>query len=172
VWQVGDSVEQNDTFKVEIKMAKADKVTDNILAGLPATLERSNIVSIVNVTWQKTFTRVETNKKSTNARGWGPLNCILLDHPELQETNDRVKSVTQIYEKQVKDGIYITNLSTLNTYQGSMGLCMDMFLEHKVKEMALGKMTPTEKKEKRRLTGQKKKDRGKRVSAGLVVITN
>jgi hypothetical protein len=67
--------------------------------------------------------------------------------------------------------IDITDLSTLNTDQGSMSLCMDMFLDHKVKETELDKMTPAEKKEKGRLTGQMKNDRGVRLSAGLVAIT-
>jgi hypothetical protein len=71
---------------------------------------------------------VETNKKAIAARGWVPLNYILLDHPDLQETKERVTSIHGIYEKQVRDGIDIADLSTLNTDQGSMGLCMDMFL--------------------------------------------
>jgi hypothetical protein len=127
-WQVVDSVEQNSKFKIESNKAKADSVTAKDRAGLPAALERSDIVRIVNVAWQNSFTRVETNKKATAACGWGPLNYILLDHPELQETKDMVKSINEIYEKQVRDGIDITCLSTLNTDQGSMGLCMDMFI--------------------------------------------
>jgi hypothetical protein len=52
-----------------------------------------------------------------------------------------------------------------------MGLCMDMFLDHTVKETALWKMNPAKKKEKRRQTGQMKKDRGAGLSAGIMVIT-
>jgi hypothetical protein len=74
VRHVGDSVEQNGTFNIECKKANADTVTAKIRAGLPATPERSDIVRIVNVTRQKSFARVETNKKVTAARGWGPLN--------------------------------------------------------------------------------------------------
>jgi hypothetical protein len=47
------------------------------------------------------------------------------------------------------------DLTTLNTEQGSMGLCMDMFLDHTVQDQALGQMTAAEKKEKRRQTGQR-----------------
>jgi hypothetical protein len=172
VWQVGDSVEQNGIFKIESKKAKADTVRGKNRAGLPATLKRSNIVRIVNVAWQKSFAWVEKNKKAIAVRGWGSLNCIGLYHPALQETKDMFKSINEIYEKQVRYGIDITDLSTLNTNQGSMGLCMDMFLDQKVKEMALGKMTPAEKKDKRLLAGQMKKDRGARLSAGLVATTD
>jgi hypothetical protein len=93
VWQVGDSVEQNSTFKIESTKANANTATATIQAGLPATLKRSNIVRIVNIAWQNSFARVETNKKAIDARECGPLNYILMDHPELQETKDRVKSI-------------------------------------------------------------------------------
>jgi hypothetical protein len=55
-----------------------------------------------------------------------------LDHPELQETKDRVRSINEIYDKQVRDSVKITDIATLNIQQSSMGLCMDMFLDHKV----------------------------------------
>jgi hypothetical protein len=65
------------------------------------------------------------------------------------------------YEKQARDGVYLSDLATLNPEQGSMGLCMDMFLDHTVQEHALGKMTAAEKKEKRCQRGQiKKRARG------------
>jgi hypothetical protein len=48
-WQLRDSAEQNGTFKIESMKAKADTGRCNICAGLPATLERSDIVRIVNI---------------------------------------------------------------------------------------------------------------------------
>jgi hypothetical protein len=50
--------------------------------------------------------------------GWGLLNYVLLDHPELQETKDRVESIHDIYKKQVMDGVEITDLTSLNTGNG------------------------------------------------------
>jgi hypothetical protein len=91
MWQIGDSTEQNGTFKIESKKAKACAVRATIRAGLPATLEKSDIVRIVNVAWQTSFARVDTNKRVIAARGRVPLNYILLDHPELQETKDIVQ---------------------------------------------------------------------------------
>jgi hypothetical protein len=60
----------------------------------------------------------------------------------------------------------------LNTENGAMGQCMDMFLDHKVQENALGKLTAVEKKEKRRQKGLVKKAGVTRISAGLIAITN
>jgi hypothetical protein len=55
VWQLGDSAEQNGTFKIEGKKTKTktETVRCKIHTGLPATLERSDIVRIVNIAWQK-----------------------------------------------------------------------------------------------------------------------
>jgi hypothetical protein len=96
----------------------------------------------------------------------------MLDHSELQETKDRARSIKEIYEQQVKDGVDIADLTSLNTYRGAMGLTMDMFLDHKVEENALGQLSAAAKKEKQRQTGLTRKDGGARISAGLQVITN
>jgi hypothetical protein len=172
MWQVGDSPEQNGTFKIESKKANADTVWHKIRAGLPAMLERCDIVRIVNIARQKSFARVDTNLKAIAERGWGALNYVLLDHPELQETKDRVESINDIYKKQVMDGVEITDLTSLNTDKGSMGLAMDMFLDNALQDKALGKLTVAEKKEKRRQAGMLRKDGGARLSAGLMVITD
>jgi hypothetical protein len=70
----------------------------------------------------------------------------MLDHPELQEINDRVRSIKDIYEQQVKDGVDIVDLTSLNIDRGAMGLTMDMFLDHKVEENALGQLSAAAKK--------------------------
>jgi hypothetical protein len=49
MWQVGDSTEQNGTFKIESKKANANTVRNKIGAGLPAMLEKTDIVRIVNL---------------------------------------------------------------------------------------------------------------------------
>jgi hypothetical protein len=67
LWQVGDSEEQNGTFKVERKKSKADTARENIRSGIPTTLERSDIVQIVHVAWKKLFACVNTNKRAIAA---------------------------------------------------------------------------------------------------------
>jgi hypothetical protein len=123
MWKVGDSTEINGTFKIESKKekAKACTVRDNIRAGLPATLEKSDIVQIFNVAWKKSFARVDTNKRAITACGWVPLKYILLDHPELQETKDILQSINEIYANQVINGVEITDLTMLSTDNGAMG---------------------------------------------------
>jgi hypothetical protein len=60
----------------------------------------------------------------------------------------------------------------LNTDNGAMGQCMDMFRDHKIQEKSLGKFTAVEKKEKRHQAGLVRKAYGARISAGIVVITD
>jgi hypothetical protein len=62
----------------------------------------------------RSFARVEQNKRAIAARGWGPLNYILLDHPSLQETKDRAGSIAELYEHQVNYGGSIVDLTLLN----------------------------------------------------------
>jgi hypothetical protein len=81
VWQLGDSAEQNGTLKIDIKKAKAETVRCKIRAGLPATLERSDIVRIVNIAWQKSFARVNTNLRVIAERGCPPPELCDLGSP-------------------------------------------------------------------------------------------
>jgi hypothetical protein len=104
--------------------------------------------------------------------GCPPLNYVLLDHPELQETNGRVQSIHDIYEKQVMDGVAITDLALLTTDKGSMGLTMNMFLDNGVHGKELGKLTAAGENEKWREAGILRKVGGARLSAGLMVITD
>jgi hypothetical protein len=101
-----------------------------------------------------------------------PNHLLHAFHPELQETKDMVRSIKKIYEQQVEDGVEISDLTSLNTDRGAMSLPMDMFLDHKVEENALGQLSGAAKKDKRRQTGLARKDGGARVSAGLQVVTD
>ena len=46
-------------------------------------LKKTDVVLLVQHAWKESFAIKETNKKAIAERGWGPLNYILLDHPEL-----------------------------------------------------------------------------------------
>jgi hypothetical protein len=50
-------------------------------------------------------------------------------------------------KKQLMDGVEITDLTSLNTDKGSMGLTMGMFIDNALQEKVLGKLTATKKKE-------------------------
>jgi hypothetical protein len=88
-WQVGDSTEQNGSYKMAITKAKTELVLrKQRCCWSNARVETYEIVVVVNAAWEKSFARVECNKKAIAVRGWNPLTRNLLDHPEIAETKD------------------------------------------------------------------------------------
>ena len=92
-WQVGDSNEQNASWKINITKAKSALVLHKIRMGMTIALTRNDIIPIVNVAWQQSFAQVRTNKLSISIRGWGPLNRVLLLHPEILKTKSETITV-------------------------------------------------------------------------------
>ena len=50
-------------------------------------LLHTDVIPIVNYAWTCSFAKERTNLKAISDRGWGPVNWILLSHPEIQSTN-------------------------------------------------------------------------------------
>ena len=83
-WQVGDSSEQNGSYKMAIMKAKAKLGDMKIKQCIKNPhVEKDKIVLVVNQAWNASFARVEYNKKAIAARGWNPLTFNLLDNPEI-----------------------------------------------------------------------------------------
>lgn len=85
-WQVGDSSEQNGSYKVCQKKVKFEVLEKKKELNLPLTLGPTDIVPIVKKSWDSSFGRVEHNKKAINDRGWLLCNKALLIHPEVMRT--------------------------------------------------------------------------------------
>lgn len=81
LWQVADSSELNGCFKIQLTKAKKNyrkfKPINN------KSFESSDIIPLVRHAWDLSFGRASVAKKAIAARGWGPLNYVLLDHPGL-----------------------------------------------------------------------------------------
>jgi hypothetical protein len=84
MWQVGGSKQQNGQYKDISKEGKAKVLPMKTKHGLRFTTIKQDIMWIVCYSWEKIFARFETNKHAIAERGWGPLNYVLLDHPELK----------------------------------------------------------------------------------------
>jgi hypothetical protein len=110
---------------------------------------------------------MDNNIKAIAEHGCPLLKYVLLDHPELQEMKDRVQSISDIYEKQVMDGVASTGLASLNTNKGYMGLTMDMFLDHAAQDKALGKLSAAERKK----VGAKRECQGKTGAFGFLLAS-
>ena len=94
LWQVADSSEQNGCFKIacsEIKEKLLKKRLDMMIDS-PSILP-TDIVPIVNYSWDRSFAKVATNKKAIAARGWCPLNYNLLTNTQIQPTMTKTEMV-------------------------------------------------------------------------------
>jgi hypothetical protein len=90
LWQVGGSKQQNSQYKDRSKEGKENLLTIKTKHGLRFTIIKQDIIWIVCYAWEKSFAPAETNKHAIAERGWGPLNYVLLYHPELKAIRDRV----------------------------------------------------------------------------------
>jgi hypothetical protein len=95
------------------------------------TLTRHDIMWLVRYAWKKSFARVRTNTQTIAERGWGPLNYVLLDHPELQEIEERVKRAEEIDTRE--DTAQQMSLTLLNTDEGTSGETFNLFLQQKIR---------------------------------------
>jgi hypothetical protein len=85
-WQVGDSAEQNGSWKMATTRDKRKLSQFRISMGMPVNIRPSDIVPIVNNAWKQSFARVGPNKRAISRRGWQPLNRGLLQNPEVLKT--------------------------------------------------------------------------------------
>jgi hypothetical protein len=133
--------------------------------GLKFTIIKQDIMWIVRYAWEKSFARIQTNKHAIAERGWGPLNYVLLDHPELKAIEDRVSLVTL---RDDGDRYFPQeNLNYLKTTEGIAGDNIELFLEEKARREELDGMDRAGRDRRRRETAQKKLDMGKRLTAGI-----
>ena len=130
-WQVGDSSEQNGCFKMALTRAKQELVTKKNDAGLEFSINKTDIVGLVQIAWKRSFARVKTNIKAVAHRGWGPkaLNYNVLLHPEILATKHGAK------EKELTTGLE-TNVAPedLNLSEGLAATLVERIVDYKVKE--------------------------------------
>ena len=81
VWQVGDSPEMNGSFKTEFYRAKEDLMSFKIRRGMPAKLNATDIMPLVNIAWNRSFAKIESNRKAISTRGWYPPTRKVLQDP-------------------------------------------------------------------------------------------
>ena len=65
-------------------------------ADLPYVIEKMDVVIVMSAVWEKSFSTVKNNCTDIFEQGWGPLNYVLLDHPEIaRSTMTTEASVSQ-----------------------------------------------------------------------------
>ena len=121
IWQVGDSAKQNGSFKMAIVWAKTNLLQKKAEACLPFAIEKTDVILVVHMAWRESFAIVVRNKKVIAERGWGPLNFILLDHPELKKVQEIVNGVNNAYEHFALTGMVPISPSDLIMDNGMAG---------------------------------------------------
>jgi hypothetical protein len=80
--------------------------------------------------WLKSFGGIETNKDAIVERGWGPLNCVLIDDPELQDCQNIIlERGRSAYRTTIVSSSKVIDLTALNKTEGSDGNSFMMFVE-------------------------------------------
>jgi hypothetical protein len=88
-WQVGDSSEQNGSYKLALTNYKRELVMKKQRHCFKnPQLETYEIVVIMNEASKKSFARVEFNEDAITAHGWYPLTRNLCDHPDFSATKE------------------------------------------------------------------------------------
>lgn len=83
-WQVGDSSEQNGSFKCHWYGAKKELVDFMIDHDFkPLAIRNENVMPLLTKAWKKSFANVVNVRKAIADRGWFPPTRKLLDHKEI-----------------------------------------------------------------------------------------
>ena len=93
VWQLGDSSEQNGSYKMAMTSEKDALVLYKQRMEMPIAIQRCDVMPLVHRTVAPSFRRVESNIKALRVRGWVECNLVLMDHPDVQRNAARIKAV-------------------------------------------------------------------------------
>jgi hypothetical protein len=91
MWQPADSSEINGSFKMSLNRVKTFYLSTK--KDGKQNFQQLDVIPILNMSWEKTIARKESNWKAILSRGWTVLNYILLGNDRLLQTNsDQIKN--------------------------------------------------------------------------------
>lgn len=100
LWQVADSSELNGCFKMQLTKLKKNYRKYKPIS--KKTFESTDIIPLVRQAWTLSFGRSGVARKAIAARGWGPLNYILLDHPTLLHFKKPIQQLNNQPKKSIE----------------------------------------------------------------------
>jgi len=163
-WQVGDSTEQNDCFKMALTKAKQQLVQYKNDCGLDFVIEKEDVVGLVGKAWKASFARTETNVKAICQRGWGPraLNFNVLLHPEIPSSKPGEKQSSALPESKI-DPVELNLSGDIAT------TLIDRIIIHKNKEASTSGDGALERMRKRKANAEAKiASKSSQMTAGLL----
>ena len=89
---------------------------------------------VVHKAWVASFARVDLNKNAITERGWGPLNYVLLDNPELNKYANKQR-IVQAYEQLSLTGDVPADINSLNTEDGISHMLLDKLIDNRSQQL-------------------------------------
>jgi hypothetical protein len=132
IWQVADSPQLNGSFKTELTRAKRRFFDIKSQRG-HQNFEMTDIVPLVAHAWTKSFGVVQNAKTSIAHRGWGPLNFVLLDHPDVRKIVHN-ESATNQQQQTTETSSF--NFRSVNTTEGFAGNILEKIVSEHIKDSA------------------------------------
>ena len=69
-WEIGDSPEQNGSFKLALTKCKRDLLTQKERRRAAFAVEKDDFVDLVSEAWDESFAHFATNQKAIAEQGW------------------------------------------------------------------------------------------------------
>ena len=85
-WKVDDSKEQKGTFNIAMTDEKRKLLVLKREHYLNESIDKSDLMLLINIMWNKSFVRVDKNKRAIVDRGWGPHNHNILTFSQSRTT--------------------------------------------------------------------------------------
>ena len=169
-WQVGDSSEQNGSWKMSMTKSKETLVKEKLQLGLPVTIDKTDIIPLCNKAWPKSFgAGIARNLKALSDRGHNPLNRALLMHPDILSTRAEIIDVDEEQPAPHRHArglpSFFVDVESLNMNTGFAAECMDTIFHSDCKEKS------KERRKRSRENGEAvaaSLDRTKKLTAGIV----
>jgi hypothetical protein len=134
-WQVGDSAEQNGTFKT-LWYREKDRVTKyNSDRSMPLTINPWDVMPIMMRIFRHSYDRPVTNRNCTSDRGWCPANRKLLSHKELKPPLPAAEGPPTNQQGQAQS----SDLSSLNLENGYSTDVLDRILQYQMRNEGIAR---------------------------------
>ena len=121
-WQVGDSEEQNGSFNIAMTDVKRKLLDLKRSHCLKETIEKNNLMLLINIAWNKSFASIDMNKKYIANEGWGLYNCNIFTLSHIRATMTETEKINEM-----KYEFMLSPSSSVSTITNNSSICNNIF---------------------------------------------
>ena len=119
---MGDCKEQNGSFNMAMTYAKRKLLDLKYQSYMNETIDKSDLILLINIAWDKSFVRVDKNRRAIIDRGWGPYNRNILTLSHIRSTMVETKKINGMnYE------VVLSPSSSVSTITNHSSICHNTF---------------------------------------------